>query len=271
VLAGQTQSLTGGNPFLEPESADTVTFGVVWTPEFVDGLSVSLDYFTILVEDAIAAGIPAQTTLDQCLATGNPVFCGLITRDPDGSLAAGEAGVGFQQTNVNIAELETTGIDLQVVYDFEISGQTFNIDYAATILDQLDTVPFPGADPIECEGYFGNECGSPNPEYRHRAILTWNTPWDVDVTGTWRHFGGTDNDNSADTLESELDTVDYIDLAANWYVMENIALKLSLLNVFAEDPPVFSGAGPASFGNGNTYPTVFDTSRAMIASVKFTF
>ena len=33
VLAGQTQSLTGGNPLLDPESADTITFGFVWTPE----------------------------------------------------------------------------------------------------------------------------------------------------------------------------------------------------------------------------------------------
>ncbi len=271
VLAGQTQSITGGNPNLDPESADTVTYGFVWTPAFVDGLSVSLDYFNILVEDAIEAGIPAQTTLDQCLATGNPAFCNLITRDPDGSLAAGEPGVGFLSTNVNIGELETTGFDLQVVYAFEYGSHGFNVDYAATILDQLDEVPFPGGEPIQCEGFFGNQCGTPGPEYRHRAILTWNTPWDVDVTGTWRHFGETDNDNPADTLETKLDSVDYLDLAANWFVMDDIAVKLSILNVTAEDPPVFSGAGPASFGNGNTYPTVFDTSRAMIASVKFNF
>lgn len=271
VLAGQTQSITGGNPFLQPEEADTVTFGLVWQPEFVDGLSVSLDYFTILVEDAISAGIPAQTTLDNCLATGNPVFCDLITRDPDGSLAAGEPGVGFLQTNVNIAELETTGLDVQVLYAFEVGAHGFNVDYAATLLDQLDTVPFPGADPIECEGFFGNSCGAPNPEYRHRAVLTWNTPWDVDVATTWRYFGEVDNDNAADTLEAKLDAVNYLDVAASWYVMDDISLKLSFLNLLAEDPPVFSGAGPASFGNGNTYPTVYDTSRAMIASVKFTF
>lgn len=271
VLAGQTQSITGGNPFLQPESADTVTFGFVWTPNFVEGLSISVDYFTILVEDAISAGIPAQTTLDQCLATGNPAFCSLITRDPDGSLASGEAGVGFQQTNVNIAELETTGVDLQILYAFEFGNHGFNIDYASTILDQADTVPYPGADPIKCAGFFGNECGSPSPEYRHRAMLTWNTPWKVDVTTTWRYFGEVDNDNASDTLEAKLDTVNYIDVAANWYVTDEISLKLSFLNLFAEDPPIFSGAGPASFGNGNTYPTVYDTSRAMIASVKFQF
>jgi outer membrane receptor protein involved in Fe transport len=80
VLAGQTQSITGGNPFLDPEIADTVTYGLVWTPSFAEGLSVSLDYFTILVEDAISAGIPAQTTLDQCLATGTSFRTPALTR-----------------------------------------------------------------------------------------------------------------------------------------------------------------------------------------------
>ena len=84
-----------------------------------------------------------------------------------------------------------------------------------------------------------------------------------------RYFGEVDND-SGDLLEAKLDAVNYLDVAANWYVMDDISLKLSFLNLLAEDPPIFSGAGPASFGNGNTYPTVYDTSRAMIASVKFT-
>ncbi len=271
VISGQTQSITGGNPFLDPEEADTYTYGLVWTPEFLDGLSVSVDYFEITVEDAISAGIPAQTTLDQCLATGNAAFCDLITRDPDGSLAAGEPGVGFLQTNVNIAELETTGIDFQVVYAFDAGAHGFNIDWAATILDQLDTVPYPGADPIECEGFFGNQCGTPNPEYRHRVMATWQTPWSVDATMTWRHFGSTDNDNVGDTLESEMDSVNYIDLSGNWYLMDDsVTLRLSILNITGEDPPVFSGAGPA-LGNGNTYPTVFDTSTAYFASVKLNF
>ena len=278
VISGQTQSLTGGNPDLRPEEADTTTFGFVWTPSFVEGLSVSVDYFNILVEDAISPGISAQVTLDNCHATGDPTFCGLITRGVNGSLASGAAGVGFQQTNINIAELETTGVDLQVIYDFEIGAQSFRVDYASTYLDQLDQVPFPGGAPIECAGFFGNNCAGqapdekgPTPEYRHRVVGTWMSPWSVDFGMTWRHFGETDNDNTSDTVEPKMDAVNYIDLTAAWYIMdESITLRASLLNVLGEDPPIFSSAGPA-LGNGNTYPTVYDTGTVATFGFKMNF
>ncbi len=267
VISGQTQSLTGGNPLLEPEKADTVTFGVIVEP--MDGLSVSVDYFTILVEDAIEDGIPAQTTLDNCLATGNPAFCNLIRRSSSGSLAAGTPGVGFQQTNLNIAELETKGIDVQIVYGFDIGPHSVELNYAATFLDQLDTVPYPGADAIECAGFFGNECDAPNPEYRHRLAANWATPWNLDVNATWRYFGATDNDNREDTLERKFDTVNYLDLNASYFLFDDrIELRGSILNLFGEEAPIFSGAGPA-LGNGNTYPTVYDTATVYVTAIKF--
>ena len=90
-------------------------------------------------------------------------------------------------------------------------------------------------------------------------------------TLTWRHFGSTDNDNVNDTLEDSLDSVDYIDLSGRWFLMDDsMTISLSILNVTGEDPPVFSGAGPA-LGNGNTYPTVFDTSTAYFASLTMNF
>jgi len=268
VISGQTQSLTGGNPNLNPEEADTVTFGLVWTG--IENLSASVDYFNIQVKNAISAGIPAQTTLDECLASGNPTFCNLIQRSSTGSLAAGTFGVGFQQTNVNIASLSTKGLDFQVLYDFDFGNQHFNLDYAATYLDSQQTVPFPGASPIKCSGKFGNNCDVV-PEYRHRLVATWNTPWSVDVSATWRYFSETTNDNANETLERTLDTVNYLDLAASWYLMDDtITIHGSILNLTQTDPPIFSGAGPA-LGNGNTYPTIFDTSTAFFASVKYRF
>ena len=277
VISGQTQSLTGGNPDLRAEEADTVTFGLVWTPEFIEGLSVSVDYFNILVEDVISAGIPAQTTLDQCLATGDDTFCSLIQRAPRGDLASGTQGVGFQQTNINLAELETTGLDFQVVYDFDIGSHGFRIDYASTYLDQLDTTPFPGGDVIECAGFFGNNCqGGPgqnsvSPEYRHRVVGTWMSPWSIDFGMTWRYFDEVKNDNAGDTVEPKLDAINYVDLTASWWIMDGtIQIRGSLLNVLGEDPPVFTSAGP-SLGNGNTYPTTYDTGTVMTLGFKWNF
>ena len=278
VISGQTQSLTGGNPDLIPEEADTTTFGFVWTPGFAEGLSVSVDYFNILVEDAVSPGIAAQVTFDNCLATGDPTFCGLIQRSARGDLASGAAGVGFQQTNINIAELETTGVDLQVTYDFDVGRQSFRVDYASTYLDQLDQTPFPGGAPIECAGFFGNNCAGqspdekgPAPEYRHRVVGTWMSPWSVDVGMTWRFFDETKNDNPGDTVEPTMDAVNYIDLTAAWYIMDDsITLRAAILNVLGEDPPIFSSSGPA-LGNGNTYPTVFDTSTMLTFGFKWNF
>jgi outer membrane receptor for ferrienterochelin and colicin len=87
---------------------------------------------------------------------------------------------------------------------------------------------------------------------------------------TWRYFGSTDNDNPFDELETKLDTVNYIDLAAVWSVTDNIQLRGTVINLFAEDPPIFSGAGPA-LGNGNTYPTVYDTGTAYFVAIKLNY
>ena len=275
VISGQTQSLTGGNPFLDPETADTYTLGFVWTPGGIEGLSISVDYFDIAVEDAIQAGISSQIVLDNCLATGDPTFCDLITRNPiNGSLASGSPGVGFQSTNINIAELATSGIDFQVIYDWDIGNHGMRIDYASTWLDELSFVPYSGADTVECAGFFGNSCGGTlapvNPEYRHRAVFTWMSPWAVDVNLTWRYQSSVDNDNPNDELEAKLDSVNYIDIAAVWQTTENIQLRATVLNLFNEQPPVFSGAGPA-LGNGNTYPATYDTGTTMYLGLRLNY
>ncbi|MGK7296817.1 MAG: TonB-dependent receptor domain-containing protein, partial [Candidatus Wenzhouxiangella sp. M2_3B_020] len=269
VISGQTQSITGGNPNLQPEESDTITIGAIVTPEAIPGLSISVDYFDIEVQDAIQAGIPAQTILDQCLATGDPAFCGLITRDAGGSLIAGTPGVGFQQTNINIATLETNGVDFQVVYDLDLwdlgleDMGSVRLDYASTWLDELSTTPFPGGDPIQCAGEHAGSCRIPSPEYRHRMLNTWTTPWDFTVDLTWRFFSSTDNNAGSDvnpTIDREIDTVQYLDLAVRYDFTDEIQFRAGVNNVFGEQPPVITSAGPPE-GNGNTYPTLFDTGR----------
>jgi outer membrane receptor protein involved in Fe transport len=276
VAAGQTQIITGGNPLLQPETSDTYTVGVVITPQAVPGLTISVDYFDITVDDAIEAGIPAQVTLDGCLETGNDRFCDLIIRSPRGSLASGGPGFGFISTNLNIAELTTSGIDVQANYSFDLAdvgagdlGQ-IRLDYTATYLDSFAQTPFPGGDEIECASLFGNTCAQPvNPEYRHVAQVSWDSPWDFSTTVTWRYFGGVDNqDPDAPEVDARLRTINYVDWSGNYSISENINIRGGVLNVFNTQAPVSISGGPP-LGNGNTFPTVYDTGRQFFLGVNF--
>jgi outer membrane receptor protein involved in Fe transport len=276
VISGQTQVITGGNPLLDPEVSDTYTVGVVITPQAVPGLTVSVDYFDISVDQAIAAGVGAQVTLDNCLATGDPTFCDLIVRSPAGSLASGGPGFGFISTNLNIAELTTSGIDFQVNYGFDLAdigagdlGQ-IRFDYQATYLDSFAFTPFPGADEIDCAGLFGNACVQPvNPDYRHVLQTSWDTPWDFSTTVTWRYFAGTDNQSAtAAAVDQRLRTINYVDWSGNYTINENIRIRAGILNVFNVQAPVSLSSGPP-LGNGNTFPTVFDTGRQFFLGVNF--
>jgi len=275
VISGQTQVITGGNPFLDPESSDTTTLGVVVTPEAVPGLTVSVDYFNIEIEDFISGGIGTQTTLNNCLNTGDAAFCDLINRNPDGSLIAlSLPGFGITATNLNIAELTTNGFDVQATYGFDsellgLNGWgSFKVDYAATFLEELDNVPFPGADVIECRGQYAGACGTPNPRYRHRMLLTWDTPWDLSTTMTYRYAGTSDNAGGV-AVDRQLPSVSYVDISGNYQISDNINVRGGILNLADRIPPVSVSSGPANFGNGNTFPTVYDTGRTVFLGINY--
>ena len=255
--AGQLNLITGGNPNLETEESDTFTLGVILQPRWVPGLTIAVDYFDITVDDTIAT-IPAQTTLDQCIATGQDVFCDLINRDQFGSLfLLSGNGEGVLATNANIASLATNGVDFQVNYSQDVGNfGTVSVDYAATWLDELSTVPVPGLDvTTECAGFFGGPCNV-TPEYRHRFISTWQTPWDVALTATWRYTGSVDlfGGNGEGELQGGLGSENFIDLAGRYSLNDSVGFRMGVNNIFDNDPPLST-----SGANGNTFPGTFDS------------
>ena len=283
--AGQFNIITGGNAQLEPETADTVTFGVVFTPRFVEGLSVSLDWFDIEVTDAIGT-IPAQASLDGCIegGAGAGVFCSLIQRDTFGTLWLSNDGpggriAGISEQNANIARIETRGVDLGITYSLDMGRWGFlSIDYSGTFLNTLATTPFKGAKPIECAGFYAGQCELPSPEYRHRMLATWDTPMDISVAMTWRHVGettlfGLDKQAAAqrpEQMNDYLEERNYVDLSVNYDFNDRINLRAGINNVFAKDAPISTNVGTGT-GNNNTYPGLFDTSRTLFAGATFRF
>ena len=269
--AGQYNLLGGGNPNLNPEESDTYTYGVVWTPSFIPGFNLSVDYFDIQV-DGLVSTIGALNTLAQCYtATPNAAACARIRRNVGGQLWIGTGQV--QDLNNNIGGRGTSGIDINSDYGFDLEDigmsnmGSMQLSYVGTLLSELveDTGLGGTTSVYDCAGFFGSQCGVPNPDYRHRARATWLTPWDVDFTATWRHYGevefavlgaGGSLNNGGTRIDRFFDAENYLDLAAVWQVMDTVTLRAGVNNVLDNDPQLSRSVGTG--GNGNTFPQLYD-------------
>jgi outer membrane receptor protein involved in Fe transport len=267
--AGQYNAIFGGNLDLDPETADTWTAGVVFTPTFVDGLAVTVDYWNIKVEDTIGT-VPPSTALDQCLLTGASEYCSLITRDSLGTLWLLPEG-NIVATNVNIGTTETSGWDIGLNYDLSM-GDWGGLRFAfmGTILNEYIVEPLPGVSKYDCAGLYGDAtCGTPLPELRTRLRTTWATPWNVDLSVNWRFFDSVDVEYSSNDpdlsdptlvfpgVDATLDSQNYFDIAATYTYDERYTFTGGINNVTDETPPL-SGFVGTGFGNGNTFPQVYD-------------
>ena len=276
--AGQFNLITGGNPNLVAERGETTTFGVVITPSMIEDLTIAIDYFDIEVTNAIGT-VPAQTSYDRCLTTGDPAFCNNIQRDTAGTLhllneAPGGGLAGISTQNVNVATDATEGVDVNITYSLDMSDMgSLNFDYAATFLDTNYTIAIPGDDKVECTGAYAGPCGLPAPEYNHRFLATWVTPYDLTVSATWRHIGETDLYGLTDPqgyLEDSMEERNYLDLAATYDYSENVQVRFGANNLLGDDAPVTTSSGTGT-GNNNTYPGLFDVSTYLFAGVTVKF
>ena len=281
--ANQYNGQTGGNPNLKPETADTYTGGVVWQPSFVPGLNLSIDYFNIKVNSFIGT-VGANLILNQCITGQNSSFCSLIHREPgNNSLFLDPTGF-VQDTTLNTGSLKTTGVDFNASYRTDLSAiglgdnGSFNVTMVGTWLDSLITQPLPGGPSYDCKGLYGTTCGVPAPEWRHKARLTWNTPYSygdwikgLSLSAQWRYFGKVSLDayqtnpllnNPGIQYESDrtFGSRSYIDLTANFTVHNNLNLRVGVNNVFDKDPPIVGASNcPVGACNGGTFAQVYDT------------
>ncbi|WP_444926731.1 TonB-dependent receptor plug domain-containing protein [Microbulbifer sp. TRSA002] len=251
--AGQYNYVGGGNQELVPEESETFSIGFVYSPSFVDGLTVSADYFNITVEDAIA-NIQPETILNKCIETGEDRFCDSVSRGDNGNLWIGEAAI--TAIDVNIGYFETEGIDINTNYGFDVGSYgAVDMNLIATYLTKWDQKEFEGEPVEECAGNWGGSCGTPTPEFSSTLRTTWSTPWSLDLVATWRHIGGV-KDLGANNADFE--SVNYLDLAASWGLSEKVTVRGGINNIFDKEPPLTADAGSSIYGNGNTFPGVYD-------------
>jgi iron complex outermembrane recepter protein len=285
--AAQYNGLIGGNIDLEPEIADTITAGVVIQPRWIPRLALTIDWFDIDLTGAIQ-GIGADTILAACTQTADPFFCGLVNRDQFGSLWRSPNGFVVDLTQ-NIGGISTRGVDIGASYSMPIGGLgSLGFNFQGTWLDQLivDTgIEVPGTpSTFDCTGLYGPICGTPNPEWRHTARLSWSHPDGYGLTLRWRYFQGVDLDATSDNPnlnnagrqrpeDLRLGSRNYIDLALNFRVGDHYAFRLGVNNLLDKDPPLTGQTNcPAGPCNGNTWAQVYDSlGRYIFAGVTLDF
>lgn len=115
-IVAAVQVISGGNRNLTPEKADTYTIGGVFSPSFLPNAYLSVDYFNIKIDSAIANPGSGPQVASACAANPGSLFCDLINRDANG------VPISITSINQNVATINTTGIDFELGYRSDIFG-----------------------------------------------------------------------------------------------------------------------------------------------------
>lgn len=268
VQANQQISVTtGGNDALRPETSDSWSTGLVYSPSWVEGfdaiarLDFGVTWYRHELDDAIQA-VDAQTQLNACLNDINSGFCDGITRSVTGAIN------GFQNRLQNIGGINTSGFDFSINYsspDYSF-GRVF-MTWNTTFVDNFSELlinPDDPNDPLIRRLVGVEENDSAIPEWQSNMVLGWNRgDWQSSfnlrytdsVTESCSDFlDGTansltnlglcsnpdfdNNGNSTNTLESRI----YVDFQLGYSFDLTKKYKLSLTggveNLFDKDPPL---------------------------------
>ncbi|KOQ66873.1 TonB-dependent receptor [Stenotrophomonas maltophilia] len=126
------QFISGANPNLKPETSKSTTFGLVWSPRWVQGLDVSLDWYKYEISDMIIAD-SVDRILRDCYVLGNSERCSSVTRAADGHVSAITYGTA------NLGKMETEGYDLGIKYRLpELAIGQFSIDWTTSYTAKYD-------------------------------------------------------------------------------------------------------------------------------------
>jgi outer membrane receptor protein involved in Fe transport len=242
----QLPAQLGGNPSLKPETSQEWTFGGVATPHWVPGLTVTTDYYTVLVRNEISTYDP-NALLSACYSgtayvVSQAQACKLVAfghRAADGS----QGLINLQ--NVNIGDELTSGIDFTAAYGFDAAKAYIPVPGHITLTGSvnylLEDTTSAGGVSVKNAGTFNVGTGGGVGEPRFKALLDATyaqDSWSADVTE--RYFGSLHQVSTADSPGdfegNQAPGVFYTDISFS-YKYKNVGVTIGVDNLFDKDPP----------------------------------
>lgn len=284
-----TPILNGGSFALRPEKADTTTAGVVFSPDFIPGLRLSVDWYQIAIKDAVTT-LGGQRIVDFCHEFD--LFCERIVSGADTGVQFGSPGDGgitfIDARQVNLGQMTVRGFDFEVDYRLPLSdiaegwGGTLGLrllgnhqyDFKVQADPTTPVIDYAGqTGPVGASGNF-----SPSPAWIWNGFLSYDSG-PFNATLSFRRIGkgiynveriGPEDEGYDPTLRNSINTnrVDgatYFGLAMSYQIPlgssddNYIEVFGAIDNLFDKKPPIAPGGGGLGGSNYPTNPVFFDT------------
>ena len=272
-IGDQLSSTRGGSTEIQPEEADILTLGVVYSPDFIDGLSLTVDYWDIELTNAIST-IGEQLILTKCAQTG--VFCDKITRyvSSDGALYGNSKDIDDRTTNVG--GVDSSGLDFNINYTTEIASGTLRVNLDTTYYATYDVTQADDSIVEHAGNYLDDSSGDGNfPEIKSNlnvsyAMDDWSVAYAIRYMASVEESVGFaesedwslaefSSDFRAEAVDGGWNVFRDVDSsiihdARFTYYMDNLTATVGIDNLFDKAPPFM-----ASGFNDNTDPRSYNT------------
>lgn len=238
---GQLLAKVGGNPNLIPETGDTFTAGLVWTPQFGNhGITTTLDYWQVDIEDGISS-LGVQFILDDCYEAQNPASCDLVFR------RANDYGIDFViDGSLNVANQGARGIDTEIRWDYGTGFGQLSAGFLWSHLLERTKTASPEVDEVDLSGRHTDPTAEDGGAYASDKI-NFSFQWalnDLSVSYLAEYISSIDADtylnSPVDPYIQKIDSFLYHDLVGT-YTFDSFGsstqLTAGITNLSDEAPP----------------------------------
>ena len=239
--------ISGGNPDLLEEQADTLTAGFVLSPNFLTGLTMSLDYYMIEMTGSIAT-VAGPQLISDCFTTLdiNSASCQSIVRDRNGHILEVHAPL------LNLADRNVDGLDWSASYIVDsvpnwlsLPGREANMDISwfgswqfTNEIQVLQSTPA-----LDCAGKYSGACSRgatrPSPNFRGLLRVNWNSG-PLTLSPEMNYVGQLELSETSGPLEvGTQDPWVTFNVNGSWNITENTALNFGINNLTDNEPPIW--------------------------------
>jgi outer membrane receptor protein involved in Fe transport len=260
--SGETNTVAAfvgsANPNLQPEESDAYVLGAVYTPAWLPGAGISIDYYNFEVKGAISNLAPnIQVVVNQCFASmGQSSICDNIVFANDMSITAVSVPL------VNAGELKTSGFEIQASHNFRLGGEE-SLRVSASVNHVNEFRVTTSATSVDTAGELSGANGAAVPDWQARASAIYsNHGFQAGLIGRFIGSGKFSNTfGPGDIADNSIPAVVYVDATIGKKLVDmkgEPELFFYVENLFDRRPPVIGQTGSLIFLQQGFNPALYD-------------